>query len=184
MIAQVFGNAAMDAPVHDPLGHFGDVRIPVTHTSSPAYWSTGETEYVLPQTQQEHDDALNKYYAMRQQMPNWRELGQVEEYNLPHINSKDAQLRKNLGARSSFVTDIVYNPDDNVAMIQLGGGKYYTYYATPKDMQQFLSVGSLGQEINRIKRNRGTSLKKTTSRRQPNVRQSFIGRVLGGLYGN
>lgn len=181
MIAQVFGKAAMDAPVNDPLGQFGDVRIPVTRTASPAYWSTGETDYVLPQTQQEHDDALNKYYAMRQTMPNWREMGQVAEAELPHINSKDSSLRKNLGAKSSFVTDIVYNPSDNIAMIQLNGGKYYTYAATPQQMQRFLSAGSLGQEINRIKRNRGTSMSKTATRRQPNVRSSLLSNIFGGL---
>lgn len=181
MIAQVFGKAAMDAPVNDPLGQFGDVRIPVTRTGSPAYWSTGETDYVLPQTQQEHDDALNKYYADRQTMPNWKEMGQVAEAELAHLNSKDSTTRKNLGAKSSFVTDIVYNPSDNVAMIQLNGGKYYTYAATPQQMQRFLSAGSLGQEINRIKRNRGTSLSKTATRRQPNVKSSLLGKIFGGL---
>jgi hypothetical protein len=180
MIAQVFGSMA-DEKIKDPLGHFGDVRIPVQRTGTPAYWSTNETEYVLPQTEQEHEDTLNRYYAMRQTMPNWRELGMLDEQQLPHINSKDSKLRKDLGARSSFVTDIVYNPSDNVAMIQLNGGKYYTYSCTPQQMQRFLSAGSLGQEINRIKRNRGTSMNKTATRRQPNVRSSLMSNIFGGL---
>jgi hypothetical protein len=90
-------------------------------------------------------------------------------------------LRKNLGARSSFVTDIVYDPETQRAMIQLGGGKYYTYSCTPEQLRAFMSAGSLGREINNIKWNRGTSMSKTTARQQPNVKSG--GMSIRNLFG-
>ena len=53
-------------------------------------------------------------------------------------------------------------------MVKLGD-KYYTYSATPNQLKAFMSAGSLGKEINRIKNGRGSSLHKTTARQQPKV---------------
>jgi hypothetical protein len=63
-------------------------------------------------------------------------------------------------------------------MIQLGGGKYYTYSCTPEQLRAFMSAGSLGREINRIKWGKGSSMNKTTARQQPrlggvSIRNSF-----------
>lgn len=172
MIAQVFGNAVDEPMVNEPLGYFIQKRIPVTKTGSKANWRTNELEYLIPQTQEEHNALLNYYYPYRETMPNWKEMGQVKEREAEHYNSKDTALRKDLGAKSSVAKDIVYSPERNLAMIKLGN-KYYTYSATPKQMQDFVSRGSLGTELGRIRRNVGTSLYKTTDRMMPRVRQVF-----------
>ena len=48
-----------EPPVHEELGDFGALYIPVSKTSSPANWSIGDVDYVIPQTQDEHDALLN-----------------------------------------------------------------------------------------------------------------------------
>lgn len=179
-IAEIFGSAPgpMGSMFEEPMidermGSFQNVRVPVDYyPGRPQGWSmnASDREYVSPQTQKEHNELLNTFYAQRRTDPQWKEKGRAAEKDSPHYSDKDNSLRKNLGARSSFVTDIVYDPETQRAMIQLGGGKYYTYSCTPEQLRAFMSAGSLGREINRIKWGNGSSMNKTTARQQPNVK--------------
>lgn len=190
-IADIFGSAPGpmgsmfdEPPVREVMGAFQNVRVPVSYYPGQVQnWSMNpnDREYVVAQTPKEHDDLLNKYYAQRKTDPQWKEKGRKAEQDSPHYSDKDNTLRKNLGARSSFVTDIVYDPETQRAMIQLGGGKYYTYSCTPDQLRAFMSAGSLGREINNIKWNHGTSMSKTTARQQPNVKSG--GLSLKSLFG-
>lgn len=147
--------------VNDPLGSFKDIDIPVQHTSKPAHFmlSAMLKDYVYPQTQQEHDDLLNKYYATRQVNPLWRMQGEEAEKNYPKYSSKDSTTRKKLDAKSCFVSGIKYDPNRNQAKVMLGT-KEYTYDATPDELYRFLSAGSLGREINDIKNGNSHSMRR------------------------
>lgn len=176
-IANVFRSRVAEPMVNEQMGSFKNIRIPVSHFPGEAQlWSMSmnDVDFLVPQTQKEHNDLLNKYYATRQTNPRWRAMGRAAERSSPHFSDKDSQLRKNLGARSSFVTDIVYDPETQRAMVQLNGGKHYTYSCTPQQLQAFMRAGSLGREINNIKWNHGTSMNKTSAKQQPNV-------ISGGL---
>jgi hypothetical protein len=183
LMTKMFGSQMEEPMVDERFGHFQNIQIPVQKTPGPANWwlvQPGDAEYLTPQTQDEHNKLLNTYYSSRLSNPQWKEMGRAEEKNSPHYSDKDNRLRKNLGARSSFVTDIVYDPETERAMIQLGGGKYYTYAATPEQLKSFMRAGSLGKEINRIKRGQGTSLEKTSARQSPN-KSGFNIRSLFGV---
>lgn len=162
-----------EPPVHDELGSFKQIRIPVQHTGSKAFYSTNEPDYLQPQTQSEHDDLLNTFYEQRVNLPNWKEMGYEIEQENPHYDSKDTGLRKDLNAQSSVVQDIQYDPNTNTAMVKVGK-KYYNYSATPDQLKRFMTEGSLGQGINRIKRGYG-SMMKTTSTQMPSVQSIFGG---------
>ena len=184
-IAKIFGSGFAEPMVDERMSSFQNVRIPVSYFPGQAQlWSMSmsDSDYTVPQTQKEHNDLLNKYYSTRQTNPRWKEMGRAAEQDSPHFSDKDNSLRKNLGARSSLVTDIVYDPETRRAMVQLGGGKYYTYSATPEQLRAFLRAGSLGREINNIKYGKGTSMSKTSARQQPNVKSgAFSLRSLFGV---
>lgn len=169
MIEEVFGTPQerlMEPPVDDLMGRFKDMHIPVGKTPMAALWSTNETEYLQPQTQFEHNELLNTYYPQRAELPNWKELGYQEEQKSPHFDNKDDKLRKNLNVKSSVVEDIIYNPNENLVSVKMGN-KYYTYAGTPDQVKRFVQAGSIGEEINRINNNKGTSLQRTASRSVP-----------------
>ena len=156
--------------VDDQLGSFNDIGIPVTPTSEPALWGMPEEfiEYLKPQTQEEHNALLNTYYAQRETDPQWKEKGIEEEKKSPHYNSKDVKLRTDLGAKSSVIKGMAYDPNSNLAMLRMGN-KWYTYSATPEQFQRFLSFGSLGREMNNIKNDKSHSMTKIDVRKTPNV---------------
>ena len=64
-----------EPPIHDELGNFSQVHIPVRHTGGNGYFSTNEPDYLYPQKQDEHDELLNTFYEQRVQYPNWKEMG-------------------------------------------------------------------------------------------------------------
>ena len=166
MINEVFGVAsemAKEPKVVDTLERFKDVRMPVGKTPMAALWGTNETDYFQPQTQIEHNELLNKYWPYRETMPNWKELGQEAEREAEHFNDKDTAFRKNMNAKSSLVEGVTYDPNSNLVNVMMGG-KEYTYAATPDQLKRFMSAGSLGKEINRINKSRGTSLQRTASK--------------------
>ena len=154
--------------VDDKLGSFSAIEIPVQTTSQPAYWgmSTSDIPYVTAQTQDEHNRLLNTFYPDRKNMKNWKELGQKVEERDPRYTDKDATTRKGLGAKSSVVQDMAFDKDKNLAWLKMGG-QWYTYSATPDQFQKFLTSGSLGREMNRIKNDKSTSMNKTAARIQP-----------------
>lgn len=154
--------------VDDHLGSFSALEIPVQATQQPAYWGMSATDipYVTAQTQEEHNRLLNTFYPDRKKMKNWKEMGQKVEQRDPRYTDKDATTRKGLGAKSSVVQDIAFDKDKNLAWLKLGG-QWYTYSATPDQFQKFLTSGSLGREMNRIKHDRSTSMNKTAARIQP-----------------
>ena len=190
-IANVFGSPPGpmgsvfdELPVKEQMGTFQNVHVPVSYFPGQIQlWSMNmnDADYLVPQTQKEHEELLNKFYPQRKTDPLWKEKGRKAEQESPHYSDKDNQLRKNLGVRSSFVTDIVYDPVNKMAMVQLGGGKYYTYACSPAQLKAFLSAGSLGREINNIKRNHGTSMSKTSFRQEPNVKSN--GMSMRNLFG-
>ena len=154
--------------VDDKLGSFSAIEIPVQTTSQPAYWgmSSSDIPYVTAQTQDEHNRLLNTFYPDRKNMKNWKELGQKVEERDPRYTDKDATTRKGLGAKSSVVQDMAFDKDKNLAWLKMGG-QWYTYSATPDQFQKFLTSGSLGREMNRIKNDKSTSMNKTATRIQP-----------------
>lgn len=154
--------------VDDKLGSFSAIEIPVQTTSQPAYWgmSSSDIPYVTAQTQDEHNRLLNTFYPDRKNMKNWKELGQKVEERDPRYTDKDATTRKGLGAKSSVVQDMAFDKDKNLAWLKMGG-QWYTYSATPDQFQKFLTSGSLGREMNRIKNDKSTSMNKTAARIQP-----------------
>ena len=162
-------NKREDEPmVDDKLGSFSAIEIPVQTTSQPAYWgmSSSDIPYVTAQTQEEHNRLLNTFYPDRKNMKNWKELGQKVEQRDPRYTDKDATTRKGLGAKSSVVQDMAFDKDKNLAWLKMGG-QWYTYSATPGQFQKFLTSGSLGREMNRIKNDKSTSMNKTAARIQP-----------------
>ena len=171
--------------VDDKLGSFSAIEIPVQATSQPAYWgmSSSDIPYVTAQTQDEHNRLLNTFYPDRKNMKNWKEMGQKVEQRDPRYTDKDATTRKRLGARSSVVQDIAFDKDKNLAWLKLGG-QWYTYSATPDQFQKFLTSGSLGREMNRIKHDRSTSMNKTAARMQPKFASGAVNTnaTSGGLF--
>ena len=169
-ISKIIGSVLGEPMVDDQLGSFNDIGIPVTPTSEPALWGMPEDliEYLKPQTQEEHNALLNKYYAQRETDPQWKEKGIEEEKKSPHYNSKDVKLRTNLGAKSSVIKGMAYDPNDNLAMLKMGN-KWYTYSATPEQFQRFLTFGSLGREMNNIKNDKSHSMTKIDVRKTPNL---------------
>lgn len=161
----------VDEPmVDDQMGSFNDIRIPVQHTDNPAHWGMSSTDipYVVAQSQDEHNKLLNTFYPQRKQLKNWKELGEEVEKNDPRFSDLDHTTRKKLGAKSSVIQDIAYDPNKNLAMLMMGG-KWYTYSATPEQFQRYLTAGSLGREMNNIKYNRSTSMNKTAARKTPEL---------------
>lgn len=159
--------------VDDKLGSFSAIEIPVQATSQPAYWgmSSSDIPYVTAQTQDEHNRLLNTFYPDRKNMKNWKELGQKVEQRDPRYTDKDATTRKGLGAKSSVVQDMAFDKDKNLAWLKMGG-QWYTYSATPVQFHKFLTSGSLGREMNRIKNDKSTSMNKTAARIQPKFQSS------------
>lgn len=176
-LSKIIGGILDEPMVDDQMGLFNDIGIPVQPTTSPAKWGLAKEllEYLKPQTQEEHNELLNKYYAQRKTDPQWKEKGLEEEKKSPHYNSKDVKPRTDLGARSSVIKGIAYDPNSNLAMLMMGN-KWYTYSATPEQFQKYLSAGSLGQEMNRIKHDKSTSMNKTSARKTPNI-SSVLGIV-------
>lgn len=160
--------------VDEQMGQFGDIRVPVAYfKGTPQYWGTmgQDLEYVTPQTQEEHNRLLNTYYAERKTNPQWKMMGQSAEKASPHYTDKDATIRKDIGARSSVVQDIGYDKTNGLAMLKMGG-KWYTYSATPEQFKTFLSAGSLGREMNNIRRGKGISMTKTSARKTPHFKSN------------
>lgn len=168
VLGSMLVNSEDEPRVDDPLGSFSAIEIPVQATQQPAYWGMAPTDipYVTAQTQDEHNRLLNTFYPVRKTMKNWKEMGQKVEERDPRYTDKDATTRKKLGAKSSVVQDIAFDKGKNLAWLKLGG-QWYTYSATPEQFQKFLTSGSLGREMNRIKHDRSSSMNKTAARIQP-----------------
>ena len=87
----------LDEPMVNDLMNFDSaLYIPVSKSGGPANWSirSGDQEFLVPQTQEEHDRLLNTYYPDRGRLKNWKELGQEEEKKAPHFSDKDSSPRK------------------------------------------------------------------------------------------
>lgn len=172
-----------DVPVDDQMGQFNDIFIPVQSTTSPAHWGISATDedYVVPQSQEEHNKLLNTFFDQRAQYPNWQELGEEVEAKANHLNDTDTELRKKVGARSSVIQDMAFNPSKNLAWLKMNN-QWYTYSATPRQFQDFLRSGSLGRAMNNIKFGRGGTMNKTAARIQPEVSSgnfSSFGKLFG-----
>lgn len=168
VLGGLLNNRENEPMVDDKLGSFSAIEIPVQATRQPAYWGMSQSDipYVTAQTQEEHNRLLNTFYPDRKEMKNWKEMGKKVEERDPRYTDKDATTRKRLGAKSSVVQDIAFDKGKNLAWLKMGG-QWYTYSATPDQFQKFLTSGSLGREMNRIKHDRSTSMSKTAARVQP-----------------
>lgn len=177
-------NATDDEPmVDEQMGMFGDIRIPINHRPGSAQnWSANgnSLDYVTPQTQDEHNSLLNKYYPYRKTMKNWKEMGRAAEKESPHYSDTDKVIRKDIGARSSVIQDMAYDKTNKLAMLKIGG-QWYTYSATPEQFKSFLQSGSLGREMNNIKNNRSSSMNRTAIRKSPSFNSS--GSRIASLFG-
>lgn len=177
-------NATDDEPmVDEQMGMFGDIRIPVIHRPGSAQnWSANgnSLDYVTPQTQEEHNSLLNKYYPYRKTMKNWKEMGRAAEKDSPHYSDTDKVIRKDIGARSSVIQDMAYDKTNKLAMLKMDG-QWYTYSATPEQFKSFLQSGSLGREMNRIKNGKSTSMSKTAIKKNPSLNGS--GSRIASLFG-
>ena len=177
-------NATDDEPmVDEQMGMFGDIRIPINHRPGSAQnWSANgnSLDYVTPQTQDEHNSLLNKYYPYRKTMKNWKEMGRAAEKESPHYSDTDKVIRKDIGARSSVIQDMAYDKTNKLAMLKMDG-QWYTYSATPEQFKSFLSSGSLSREMNRINHDRSTSMNKTAIRKNPSFNSS--GSRIASLFG-
>ena len=157
-ISNTFGSAA-EPPVEDIMGPFQVLSLPVTKTPSSASWSTSDEDYYTPQTQEEHDELLNTYYNTRAFNPAWKQLGEEEEQNSKHYSDKDSTFRNHETGMSNVIEGIEYDPNNNYCYLTIGG-KQYQYMATPDQLKAFLTAGSLGQEMNRIKHGQGYTMTK------------------------
>ena len=168
IISKVLGNSADEPMVNDQMGSFEAIEIPVQATAQPAYWGmpASDIPYVTAQSQDEHDRLLNTFYPDRKTMKNWKEMGQKVEERDPRYTDKDNTTRKKLGARSSVVQDMAFDKDKNLAWLKMGG-QWYTYSSTPEQFKRFLTSGSLGREMNNIRRGHSSSMNKTATRIQP-----------------
>lgn len=186
VLGGLLNNREDEPMIDDKLGSFSAIEIPVQATEAPAYWGMSPTDipYVTAQTQDEHNRLLNTFYPDRKNMKNWKELGQKVEERDPRYTDKDATTRKKLGAKSSVVKDIAFDKDKNLAWLKMGQ-KWYTYSATPEQFQKYLTSGSLGREMNRIKHDRSTSMNKTAARVQPKFVSAPVNKNApsGGLFG-
>lgn len=173
-------NRGDEPMVDEKMGPFSAIEIPVQATQQPAYWGmpSADIPYVTAQTQDEHNRLLNTFYPQRKTMKDWKERGKEEEKKAKQYTDKDATPRKDLKAKSSVVKDMAFDKDKNLAWLKMGD-KWYTYAATPEQFQRFLTAGSLGQEMNRIKNNNSRSMNKTATRIQP----KFVSAPSTGLFG-
>ena len=176
-------NATDEPMVDEQMGMFGDIRIPINHRPGSAQnWSANgnSLDYVTPQTQEEHNSLLNKYYPYRKTMKNWKEMGRAAEKESPHYSDTDKVIRKDIGAKSSVIQDMAYDKTNKLAMLKMDG-QWYTYSATPEQFKSFLQSGSLGREMNRIKHDRSTSMNRTAIRKNPSFNGS--GSRIASLFG-
>lgn len=185
VVGKVLGqlNEVDEPMVDEQMGIFGDIRIPVIHRPGSAQnWSANgnSLDYVTPQTQDEHNSLLNKYYPYRKTMKNWKEMGRAAEKESPHYSDTDKVIRKDIGAKSSVIQDIAYDKTNKLAMLKMDG-QWYTYSATPEQFKSFLSSGSLGREMNRIKHDRSMSMNKTAIKKNPSFNSS--GSRIASLFG-
>ena len=186
VLGGLLNNRENEPMIDDKLGSFSAIEIPVQATQQPAYWGMSQSNipYVTAQTQEEHNRLLNTFYPDRKSMKNWKEMGQKVEERDPRYTDKDATTRKRLGARSSVVQDMAFDKGKNLAWLKMGG-QWYTYSATPEQFQKFLTSGSLGREMNRIKHDRSTSMNKTAARVHPKFVSAPVNKNApsGGLFG-
>ena len=185
VVGKVLGklNEVDEPMVDEQMGMFGDIRIPVIHRPGSAQnWRANGNalEYVTPQTQDEHNSLLNKYYPYRKTMKNWKEMGRAAEKDSPHYSDTDNVIRKDIGARSSVIKDMAYDKTNKLAMLKMNG-QWYTYSATPEQFKSFLQSGSLCREMDRINNDRSTSMNKTAIRKSPNLNGS--GSRIASLFG-
>lgn len=185
-IAKIFGSMpgpvgavemGLDEPMVDErLGSFQKISIPVRY-GHPKSWQLAPShkEYLIPQTDKEHLDLLNKYYAFRATDPMWKEHGRQAEQESPHFNDKDTTLRKNIDARSSWIEGVQYDPTNKRVYIDFGGGNVYEYGATPDQFRRFMSSGSLGAQISRIKNGTSQNLTRLSlgKKSRPKISKTF-----------
>lgn len=173
-IARVFGrgrpgqdNYGEMPPINDLLDNnvskpfdYGVVYIPGAAQDN-ALFNRAEAEAALAQTQEEHNDALNKYLNFTQYKPSMRKkMGQKTEENLVKWNpNKDTKPRRPLTPSSSVISEIKILPNNNIGVKfnkhgPKSGDPYYEYKGggtvqeAAKAVLDLLNAGSLGHNLN------------------------------------
>lgn len=173
-IARVFGrgrpsqeNYGEMPPIDDVLADnvsrpfdYGVVYIPGAAQGN-ALFNRAEAEAALAQTQQEHNDALNRYLHFKQYKPSVRKkMGKQAEENLVKWNpNKDIKPRRPLTPSSSVISEIKILPNNNIGVRfnkqgPRGGGEYYEYRGggtvqeAARAVLDLLNSGSLGHNLN------------------------------------
>ena len=158
-IAQVFGPMA---PVNDilqdsvPGGFLYDLIYIPGAAQGNALRNRAEQEAALAQTQDEHNDALNKYIDMLQYPPEVRKMmGQQIEKNLAKWNpNEDKKPRRPLTPSSSVVSEIKINPDNTIGIKYGPNSKSYTFRGAAtiqdaaKEVLELINSSSIGRELN------------------------------------
>ena len=158
-IAQVYGNMA---PVNDilqdsvPGGFLYDLVYIPGAAQGNALRNRAEQEAALAQTQDEHNDALNKYIDMLQYPPEVRKMmGQQIEKNLAKWNpNEDKKPRRPLTPSSSVVSEIKINPDNTIGIKYGPNSKSYTFRGAAtiqdaaKEVLELINSSSIGRELN------------------------------------
>jgi len=106
--------------VHDPL-QYGKLNISVQHTPSAANYMIPfmMKDFVYPQTQQEHDDLLNRYISTARFNPNWRQMGEQAEREYAKYSDRDSEPRQDIYAASSVIQNIEYDPNRQIATLRM-----------------------------------------------------------------
>lgn len=173
LIGRVFGRPKPGegygpmAPINEILNNnvtkpfdYGVVWIPGAAQDN-ALFNASEAEAALAQTQQEHNDALNKFLNATQYKPSVRaRMGRETEKNLVKWNpNKDTKPRRPLTPSSSVISDIKILPNNNIGVRfnkkgPKGGGEYYEYRGgstvqeAAQEVLNLLRGGSLGRNLN------------------------------------
>lgn len=158
-IAQVYGPMA---PVNDllqdsvPGGFLYDLVYIPGAAQGNALRNRAEQEAALAQTQDEHNDALNKYIDMLQYPPEIRKMmGQQIEKNLAKWNpNEDKKPRRPLTPSSSVVSELKILPNNHIGVRFGNNPKVYEYDGgqtlqdASRAVLELINSSSLGKAVN------------------------------------
>lgn len=130
--AEIFGQMA---PINDVLSNNAPngFLYDVVYIPGAAQYNTlrnrSENEAALAQSQEEHNDLLNKYINLLQYPPEVRRMmGQQMERNTPKWNpNEDRKPRRPLTPSSSVVSEIKITPENTISIKYGPNSKSYTF---------------------------------------------------------
>ena len=118
---------------------------------------SGDRQAVVRQTMQEHNDLMDpaiqfpvEYSAALRMPPGPQRSALLDKLKMDAVTKEqedprywnDEKPRRFVSQSSSFIGDIDYSPETNMAMVQMGD-KVYPYAANPNQMTQWLNSPSM-----------------------------------------